>query len=88
MATDLKEELARPIQIVEGGKRRTVTKQQAFVKSVIAKAQQGDAKASQTLLQLMATHLRAEDSPAEDDLLTESDEEIIAEFLARNMQKH
>ena len=45
MATDLKEELAQPIQIVEGGKRRTVTNQRAFVKSVIAKAQQGDGKA-------------------------------------------
>jgi hypothetical protein len=54
LATDLTAELGERITIREDGKPRRVTKQRALIKSLLAKALQGDPRAAGTLLALRA----------------------------------
>lgn len=54
LATDLKAELGERITVREDGKPRRVTKQRALVKSMLAKALQGDVRAASALLALNA----------------------------------
>src|SRR3954469_14286055 len=63
LATDLREELAQLIPIREDGKARRVTKQRAFVKGLIQRAVNGDARAVNSLVALCArTFLEADDN--------------------------
>jgi hypothetical protein len=52
LATDLTAELGERITVREDGKPRRVTKQRALIKSLLAKALQGDVRAASTLLAL------------------------------------
>jgi hypothetical protein len=53
LKTDLREELAETILIREGGRQRRISKQQAVVKTVVAKAAKGDMKATAILVGLV-----------------------------------
>jgi len=54
LATDLAEELSERITVREDGRPRRVSKQRALIKSLMAKALQGDVKATAALLALYA----------------------------------
>ena len=54
LATDLASELGEKITVREDGQPRRVSKQRALVKSLMAKALQGDVKATAALLALYA----------------------------------
>jgi hypothetical protein len=54
LATDLASELGETITVREDGQPRRVSKQRALVKSLMAKALQGDVKATAALLALYA----------------------------------
>ena len=56
LKTDLLEELAETIVIREGERPRQVSKQRAFVKTLMAKALKGDMRAAAPLLRLMEVH--------------------------------
>jgi len=57
LKTLLREEAEAPVRISEGGKSRTVTKQQALIKRLMTKALGGDLKAAQLLLGYFQTYL-------------------------------
>ncbi len=59
--TDLLEELSGQITVTEGGKSKTISRQQAMIKRTIEKALKGDLRAIQMLSQWVA--MRAPDDP-------------------------
>ena len=73
LATDLSAELGEQITVREGGQPRRITKQRALVKSLMAKALQGDVRATTALLALYARIIAEpgedEDHPIDDDEL-------------------
>src|SRR6476620_7719809 len=80
LATDLREELAHLIPIREDGKACRVTKQRAFVKGLIQRAVNGDARAVNSLVALCArTFLQADDNAVEQT--TQDDQELIDSFI-------
>src|ERR1700737_502338 len=75
LATDLSAELGEQITVREGGEARRVSKQRALIKSLMAKALQGDVRATTALLALYA---RVISEPPEDESgLVEEDELLI-----------
>jgi hypothetical protein len=54
LATDLRDELSERITVREDGKPRRISKQRALIKSLLAKALQGDPRAATALLALSA----------------------------------
>lgn len=82
LKTVLQEELNEKIPIVINGKKMKVTKQQAFVKTLMAKAIQGDMRAA-TLAMSTLLKVLPEEPGIEDDIdLTETDRAILDEFAA------
>ncbi len=90
LKTDLEEELRELITIREGGNQKIVSKQRAMLKSLTAKAVQGDPRAAAIVIDMMYRLLHEDDAedtsrgPSPDDkailkafenrLLRESDE--------------
>ena len=70
LATDLAAELEEKITIREDGKQRRVSKQRGWVKSLMAKALQGNVRASIALLalygRLLAEPVEEEAAPVDD----------------------
>jgi hypothetical protein len=82
LRTDLADELGKTVAVTENGVRRTITKQQALVAKLINGSIQGDPRLSLALLRLLNNLLP--DTEAVPDTLSISDEEIMAEFLAKH----
>ena len=82
LATDLAEELSERITVREDGKSRRISKQRALVKSLLAKALQGDTRAATALLALCA---RETGEPAErpDDTVGEAERQLLERYLPR-----
>jgi GMP synthase PP-ATPase subunit len=83
LKTDLQEELAEKIPIKEGGKQKKISKQRAMLKSLMAKAVQGDPRASNTLLSIMIKLLTDEETMAEDQELTATDKAVLDAFTQK-----
>lgn len=83
----LEAELDSKLEIIVNGKKMKVTKQQAFVKSLTAKAVQGDTKAATLLLGTILKILPMENPTENFDELTAADEAIIADFEAQIISK-
>ena len=80
LKTDLQEELQETIRIKEAGTGKSVSKQRALIKSMMAKAVGGDIKAA-TLLLNMFLKLVPDDAGIADDVdLTETDVAILEDF--------
>jgi len=74
LATDLSAELGELITVREGGEARRVSKQRALIKSLMAKALQGDVRATTALLALYA---RVISEPPEDDNGSVEEHELL-----------
>ena len=74
LATDLAAELGEQITVREGGRPRRISKQRALVKSLMAKALQGDVRATTALLALYA---RVISEPPEDEGRPIEDDELL-----------
>src|SRR5438876_11740213 len=64
LATDLAAELGEEITVREGGRQHRISKQRALIKSLMAKALQGDVRATTAVLALYA---RVISEPPEDE---------------------
>ena len=86
LETDLLAELAEVIVINEGGSRRKITKQRAFVKATIANAIKGDGRAAAALIGMIAklSVPDASHGPPSDTPLATEDQAILDAFLAKN----
>ena len=79
LATDLAAELNEQITVREDGKARRVSKQRALIKSLMAKALQGDVRATAAVLALYARVIT--DLPDEEDSVVEENElQILRQF--------
>jgi hypothetical protein len=74
LATDLSTELGELITVREGGEARRVSKQRALIKSLMAKALQGDVRATTALLALYA---RVISEPPEDESGSVEEHELL-----------
>ncbi len=77
LATDWKEELAEKIEVNEGGKRKTISKQRGVVKTVMSRAMKGDVRAAQIVLH----HGNAQEIAASRVRLP--DREVLARWAAQ-----
>ncbi len=86
LRTDLLAEMAEIIQITESGSPKKITKQRALLKSLAARGIQGDTRASNLLLGLLARLLQ--DEPIDDkEIETSPEDEAILEAYLRRMQR-
>ena len=82
LANDLAAELSEQITVREDGKARRVSKQRALIKSLMAKALQGDVRANAAVLALYARVIT--DLPDEEDSVVEENElQILRQFAPR-----
>jgi hypothetical protein len=79
LATDLAEELSEKITVREDGHARRVSKQRALIKSLMAKALQGDVRANATILALYA-RVCTEFPEDNDSVLNEQELKILRRF--------
>src|SRR5450631_749178 len=73
LATDLASELGEKITVSEGGRPRVISKQRAMIKSLMAKAMQGDVRSSAAVLALYA---RVITEPPEDERAPIAEDEM------------
>jgi hypothetical protein len=82
LATDLSAELGEHITVREDGRPRKVSKQRALIKSLMAKALQGDIRATAALLALYARVLT--DTPEDhNDPIDAEELQILRRFAPR-----
>jgi len=82
LATDLTAELSEQITVREDGRSRRVSKQRALIKSLLAKALQGDVRASAALLALYARVIT--EMPEDQNQAIDNDElQILRRFAPR-----
>ena len=85
LATDLAAELNEQITVREDGKSRRVSKQRALIKSLMAKALQGDVRANAAVLALYARVIT--DLPNDEDSVVEENElQILRQFAPKLLQ--
>jgi Family of unknown function (DUF5681) len=82
LKTDLVAELGARIRIREGYREVSISKQEAFIKTLVARALKGDARASSLLVGLMAKLLDVEVDLAERGVDT-NEKAIIDAYVAR-----
>lgn len=83
LKTELAEELQERVAVKEGGRRCEVSKQRAMIKSLMARALQGDARAATLIINMVARFL---DQTEENDLeapLSADDLAILERFKAK-----
>lgn len=88
LKTDLAEELSQRIVVTEGGKSRQVSRQQALVKTVIAKALHGDVSAMKATIELILRLLPPANEESEEVDLSKEDQAILAAFERRSRSKN
>ena len=83
LATDLSEELSEKIIVTEGGQQYQVSKQRAMIKSLLAKALQGETRASSVLLNLIVGLEIAKSNDPEEEVLSEEDKNILEAYVRK-----
>ena len=83
LKSDLAEELAERLVITEAGKRQTISKQRAMIKSLMAKAVSGDVRSANTLLDLCNRLLSEREHESEKQSLPDEDRAILDLYVNR-----
>jgi len=87
LAADLAAELSEQITVREDGKARRVSKQRALIKSLMAKALQGDVRANAAVLALYARVIT--DLPdVQDSVVEENELQILRSLLGFFDRRH
>jgi hypothetical protein len=81
LRTDLIEELGEKIHVREGDRPTKISKQRAFVKTLVARSLKGDARAAATLMNLMLRVFDLGDVTADETLPLTSEERELFAFL-------
>lgn len=74
------------IAVVEAGKRSKISAQEAILKTTVNKAMAGDIRAVLAIEKMIARYLPHEPPREAEEPLTETDEEILNAYLARNLK--
>lgn len=83
LRTDLEEELQEAVIVKEGETRKSVSKQRAMVKSLMAKAMQGDTRAANTILNMIFRLLDLGDNRPDGEELGADDLQILQDYENR-----
>jgi hypothetical protein len=86
LKTDLLAELAEVIQINEGGSSKRITKQRALLKSLAARAIQGDSRAANLILSLVLKLLDPDSEPAGPLTIGADDQAILDAYVADQLK--
>ena len=86
--TDLREELAEPVNVRVDGKAQTVSSQRAAVKQLRAKALKGDPRALDRLLALAERYDLEESADETEQELVVADQQILQRFVDRIIGEH
>jgi hypothetical protein len=81
--TDLEEELSLKILVTEGGTQKETTKQRAMLKSLFAKALNGDVRASGVLINLILGLEQTRIAAQSTDTMAEEDLAILESYKQR-----
>jgi len=81
LKTDLEEELSQRINVREGERSKTVSKQRALVKSALSKALKGDVRAQGLLLRLIVQHFPEMPLDQDFETISKNDEKIVSDFI-------
>jgi hypothetical protein len=82
--TDLANVLQTRVPIREDGELRHVSRQEAMLLTLCAKALQGDTKASGQLFSILTKAESQNTTPSQPDVVSDNDRVIVADFLRRN----
>lgn len=85
--TDVKATLARPVQVVEGGRSRSISTQQAGLERLREKALKGDQRALDRLIALAERHGEEETAAMAEAKLSEMEASLLADYEARLRDK-
>jgi hypothetical protein len=85
--TDLTAELRQPIVVRENGRERRITKQQAFIKALMALAIKGDIRAINAIVACTRNFGTSAEHTAEDDGFDPDDFSILQNYLDRQNRK-
>ncbi len=83
LKTELEEELREKIVVREGERRKAVSKQCAMIKSLIAKAMQGDTKSTRLVIDLLYRLSHSDEPTAFPEDLDDDDLAILETFVKR-----
>jgi len=85
MGKVLEKALKEPVTIIEKGRRRRITKQDAIAMQMVTKAAQGDARAAQHLLSAIRHYEQRSETPgpAASWAFVEDDQKVIAQVIER-----
>ena len=83
LKTDLEAELAETIHVSVNGNRQAMSKQRAMLKSLTARALQGDARAANTVLGLVQKLLDQEEVEPSSEELASEDRAILEAYEER-----
>lgn len=87
LKTELEEELAEPILVKEAGKPRKVSKQRAVIKSLLAKALGGDARAAGVLINMIVRLLADVGEAEAGQDISADDQAILQRFRAQVLRE-
>ncbi len=87
-ASDLRDELAEPVNVREGGSVSRVSSQRAALKKLRDKALKGDHRALDRMIALAERHGLEDAADEAESALSESDQKIIERFKERTIQEH
>lgn len=87
LKTDLTQELGESIRVREGARERSISKQRAMIKALVAKALKGDARAASLLFALIAKHVEDQAVPVAEVEVSATDQAILEDFLRRHAPK-
>lgn len=88
LMTDLSEELAEEILIKEGSRALKISKQRAFIKSLLARTLKGDARAANTLVSMIFRLLDpAKQGADEERPLSGAEQDTLAALKQRLLQE-
>jgi uncharacterized protein DUF5681 len=86
LRTDLIEELAEKISVREGDRPTTISKQRAYIKTLVARSLKGDARAATILMNLMLRMFDLGDVTAEENLPLTTEERELFAFVEERMR--
>lgn len=84
LSSDLKDELGERIRIREGDQEKSISKQRALVKALVAKALKGDTRAASVLIAMVDRYIVPEISATDTRRLSMTEEQILEDFLRQH----
>lgn len=84
LSSDLKDELGERIRIREGDQEKSISKQRALIKALVAKALKGDTRAATLLITMVDRYIVPEIATTDTRPLSRTEEQILDDFLRQH----